>query len=242
MTVLNAAEYNNIELLKRLDELTNDNIEIINVNGERYIGCGLKKKNLIIRGTAGNNLAAFSEEIRIALYGNGQEGVANTMSDGEIIVHGRVGDIAGYAMRGGCLYIRDDVGYRLGIHMKSYQDKKPVIVVGGSVGAFAGEYMAGGIIIVLGLNKYQPLIGHYCGTGMYAGSIYLRGEFDLRNIAANVKIETVDAEQMAQIIVYLEQFSNYFGYSLEKILTEPFTRLSMKVKRPFAHLYTGFVS
>ncbi len=67
--------------------------------------CGWKnKKRLIIRGTAGNNLGAFAEGPEILLYGNAQEGVANTISDGRIVVHGRVGDIAGYGMRGGELF------------------------------------------------------------------------------------------------------------------------------------------
>ena len=49
-------------------------------------------------------------------------------------------------------YLRDDVGYRAGIHMKEYGDKKPVLVIGGTAQDFFGEYMAGGIVILLGLN------------------------------------------------------------------------------------------
>jgi glutamate synthase domain-containing protein 3 len=243
MAILSAADYEQEQLLEALQQINEKEIEINDCYGERYIACGWKnKKRLIIRGTAGNNLGAFAQGPEILLYGNAQEGVANTISDGRIIVHGRVGDIAGYGMRGGELFIRNDAGYRLGIHMKAYKDKQPLIIVGGCAGAFAGEYMAGGNIIILGLEKKSPLIGTYCGTGMYGGAIYLRGEYPRKRIAPNVKIEEVDHKEMSKIMIFLERFSSHFNYPLEKILEEPFTRLSMKQERPFAHLYTGFVS
>lgn len=39
-------------------------------------------------------------------------------------------------MRGGRIFVRGNVGYRAGIHMKAYQEKVPVIIVGGETGAF----------------------------------------------------------------------------------------------------------
>jgi len=47
------------------------------------------------------------------------------MNNGCIIVHGHAGDITGYSMRGGKIFIRDNVGYRASIHMKEYGDKNP---------------------------------------------------------------------------------------------------------------------
>lgn len=58
------------------------------------------------------------------------------MNEGEIIVHGGIGDAAGYAMRGGRILIRDGAGYRAGIHMKAYKDKVPLMVIGGTAAAF----------------------------------------------------------------------------------------------------------
>jgi glutamate synthase domain-containing protein 3 len=243
MTVLNADQYSQEELLQRLNSADEREIEVINLCGQRYIGCGWQqKKSLILKGTAGNNLGAFAAGPEIMLYGNCQEGVANTMSEGRIIVHGRAGDIAGYAMRGGELFIRDDAGYRLGIHMKAYQDKKPLIVVGGSTGAFTGEYMAGGTIVILGLNRDQELVGKYCGTGLYAGSIYLRGDYPLKNLAPSVEAQVMEPDRLGELEQALEDFALYFGYSLNFIRQEPFTRLTRKSDRPFASLYTGFVS
>jgi glutamate synthase domain-containing protein 3 len=125
-----------------------------NVLGQRYIGDGIKAKARIkIYGIPGNDLAAFMDGPEIEVFGNGQDGIGNTMNSGTIIIHGDCGDIAGYSMRGGEIYIKGDVGYRSGINMKSYIEKIPVIIIGGKAGNFLGEYMAGGIIIVLGLEN-----------------------------------------------------------------------------------------
>ncbi len=45
---------------------------------------------------------------------------------------------------------------RGGIHMKQYQEKRPLLIVGGSARAFLGEYMAGGLILVLGRKGRSP--------------------------------------------------------------------------------------
>lgn len=243
MAVFDAVEYNHHTLLEAMNQSPDEEIEVLNLNGQRYLGCGWKNhKSLILHGTVGNNLGAFCEGPTILLYGNGQEGVGNTMSAGEIIVHGRVGDIAGYSMRGGSLYIRDDAGYRLGIHMKAYQDKSPLIVVGGRSGAFLGEYMAGGTIIILGLNDpgFSP-IGPYCGTGMYAGEIWLRGEVPSNHVADNIKAEVFQEKaRLEAIMPHLQRFAACFGYDMSIILDKPFTRLTVVDKRIFSRLYTGF--
>ncbi|NLP25182.1 MAG: hypothetical protein GX382_11795 [Syntrophomonadaceae bacterium] len=244
MTILDAVEYDQDALIKALDKIDDQEIEVVHINGQRYLGCGWKNsKTLILRGTAGNNLGAFAEGPHIVLYGNGQEGVGNTMSEGQIVIHGRVGDIAGYGMRGGGLYIKENAGYRLGIHMKAYLDKQPVIVVGGRAGAFAGEYMAGGTMIILGITEdSQPLVGPWCGTGMYDGAIYLRGKVPEHHLAANTERQVLQGDgQLAPILAYLQQYADYFNYDLEEILREPFTRLTPADKRLYGHMYTGFV-
>ena len=84
----------------------------------------------------------------VEVFGSAQDQTANTMNAGSVVVHGRVGDAAGYAMRGGELIVRDGCGWRGGINMKQYGEKRPVIVIGGDAGNFLGEYMAGGIIVL----------------------------------------------------------------------------------------------
>lgn len=103
---------------------------------------------------------------------------------GTIWVEGRAGDAVGYAMRGGTLMIRGDVGYRAGVHMKAFGDSCASIVIGGTAGSFLGEYQAGGAIVVLGLGapEGQPVVGGFCGRGMYGGHIYLRGNIPSQDL------------------------------------------------------------
>ncbi len=139
-----------------------------NINGQRYIGNGINEKvKITINGVPGNDLAMFMNGPTLIVNANAQDTIANTMNAGEIIVHGSAGDVLGYGMRGGKLYIKGNVGYRTGIHMKEYKKQIPAIVAGGVAGDFCGEYMAGGILILLGLNKDDdtPIAGDYFGTG-----------------------------------------------------------------------------
>ncbi len=212
-------------------------IVLDNVGGQRYIGGGLKERvKIIINGTPGNDLGAFMNGPKIIVNGNAQDGIANTMNDGEIIVHGSAGDIIGYGMRGGKVYIKGDVGYRVGIHMKEYKDKKPVIIAGGTAGDFLGEYMAGGIMILLGMNS-RNIIGDYTGTGMHGGVIYIRGEVDPDKLGKEVSCAEVNETDMNIIRHYLEEYCEYFGFDVDKIMHEDFIKLVPLSHRPYGSLY-----
>src|SRR4030065_601948 len=145
--------YRNLNSLIKAHNNPIKGIHVRKVYGQRYIGTGLKgSMELHLYGTPGNDLAAFMDGPTVYVHGNAQDGVGNTMNSGKVVVYGRAGDIAGYSMRGGKIFIRDDAGYRVGIHMKEYGSQKPVLVVGGTAQDFLGEYMAGGIMVILGLT------------------------------------------------------------------------------------------
>ena len=128
-----------------------DTVCIVEAYAQRYLGCTLPAdKRLEIHGTPGNDLACYMDGGEVEVFGSAQDQTANTMNAGTVVVHGRVGDAAGYAMRGGELIVRDGCGWRGGINMKQYGGKCPVIVIGGDAGNFLGEYMAGGIIVLIG--------------------------------------------------------------------------------------------
>ena len=145
------------ELNRPLREAVADgaqHIELHNVFGQRYIGTDLQPAGRTSTSTArpATTWAPSWTGPRIVVHGNAQDGCGNTMNDGEIIVHGHAGDIVGLSARGGKIFVRDDVGYRAGIHMKEYEGKRPALVIGGTAQDFLGEYMAGGVLVVLGLN------------------------------------------------------------------------------------------
>lgn len=231
------------ELNARLKELVANGIqriELRNVYGQRYIGTGLDRPvEIEIFGTPGNDLGAFMNGPRITVHGNAQDGCGNTMNEGEIVVHGHAGDIIGLSARGGKIFVRDDVGYRAGIHMKEYKDKKPVLVIGGTAQDFLGEYMAGGILILLGLglSKGENHKAKFIGTGMHGGVIYLRGEVSDFQLGKEVGVADLDETDRTILNRLVGEFASHFGYQAEEILKYRFTKLFPRWLRPYGRLY-----
>jgi glutamate synthase domain-containing protein 3 len=233
------------ELNKRIREAARkgtSRFELVGVNGQRYIADGLEGEvEIHIHGTPGQDLGAFMKGPRVWVYGNAQDGVGNTMDAGKIVVHGMAGDVVGYGMRGGRIHILGDVGYRVGIHMKSYQDKLPVIVIGGKAGDFLGEYMAGGCIVLLGMYgtdpPERPLAGHYLGTGMHGGIIYLRGEIEPYRLGKGLAFEPLDENDRSFLELIIKEFAEDFGKDASEILEEPFTKVKPATHRPYGSMY-----
>ena len=226
------------ELNARLREVVSggtQKIELRNVYGQRHIGTDLDKPvEIEIFGTPGNGLGAFMDGPKIIVYGNAQDGCGNTMNNGEIIVHGRAGDIIGLSARGGKIFVREDVGYRAGIHMKEYQDKKPMVVIGGTAQDFLGEYMAGGFLVLLGLNlkEREHHKANFIGTGMHGGVIYLRGDVQDFQLGKEVGIAELEEEDSLILKELVREFAAHFGYDAEQILRYKFTKLLPLYLRP----------
>lgn len=214
--------------------------DLVNVCGHRYLGSGIATPiNIRLDGVPGNDLGAFMSGPRIYCSGNAQDGIANTMDDGLVVVPGHAGDVMGYSMRGGCVYIRGNAGYRIGIHMKSYLDKEPVVIIGGRVRDFCGEYLAGGKLVVLGLDQPagEPLVGKYCATGMHGGTIYVRGEVPAELLRPGVAADPTTDEDAPILRNLLTPYAEQFALSVEELLSAPFTRIISVTTRPYGQLY-----
>jgi glutamate synthase domain-containing protein 3 len=242
-TKVDARPLSHRDLNARLRELVShgvQRIELHNVYGQRYIGTDLGQQVKIdIFGTPGNDLGAFMHGPRIIVHGNAQDGCGNTMDNGEIVIHGHAGDILGLSARGGKIFIRDDVGYRAGIHMKEYEDRKPTVVIGGTAQDFLGEYMAGGVLIVLGLNlkegeRYKP---NFVGTGMHGGVIYIRGDVQKFQLGKEVGIAELDEDDCLVLKELVGEFARHFGCKTEEVLKHKFTKLFPLYLRPYGQLY-----
>ncbi len=215
-------------------------IELRNIHGQRYIGTNLDKPvEIEVFGTPGNDLGAFMDGPRIHVHGNAQDGCGNTINDGEIVIHGHAGDTLGLSARGGIIFVRDDVGYRAGIHMKEYRDKKPVLVIGGTAQDFPGEYMAGGILILLGMNlgEGETHRAKYIGTGMHGGVIYLRGNVEDHQLGKEVDIAELDDNDFQTLRRFVEEYAVHFGCNAGAILKHDFIKLYPRWHRPYGRLY-----
>jgi glutamate synthase domain-containing protein 3 len=226
-------------LLRAISSNGAESIEVHNVYGQRYIGTDLDAVVQIdIYGTPGNDLGAFMNGPRIVVHGNAQDGCGNTMNEGQIVVHGHAGDITGYSMRGGKIFVRDDVGYRVGIHMKEYKGKKPQLVIGGTAQDFLGEYMAGGVILILGLNLWEGECckARFIGTGMHGGVIYERG--DILELGKGTKVTKVGKRDIRVIESLAQEFCSYFGFDFGKVMSARFRKIVPISKRPYGELYS----
>lgn len=231
------------ELNARIHALVGEGARAIRLNGlvgQRYIGTNLRRAvHLTVAGVPGNDLGAFMDGPSIEVLGSAQDGCGNTMNGGTIVIHGSAGDIIGHSMRGGEIYVRDSVGYRVGIHMKEYETVRPVIVIGGTAQHFLGEYMAGGILIVLGTNLGASAAhpSHYVGTGMHGGAIYLRGRVDMARVGKEVGQVPLGPDDHYLLRRYVGEYARHFRADAEALLRGPFVKLAPLTKRPYGRLY-----
>lgn len=234
---LNAREQH-FKLLNQAVRASEDrDIMIEGCVGQRYIGTGLSDKTITVLGTPGNALGAYLNGATIYVHGNAQDATGDTMNDGRIYIDGSSGDATGYAMRGGRIYVRGNAGYRAGIHMKAYQKKLPVLVIGGVAGSFLGEYQAGGTIIVLGIGNHgKTPVGNFCGTGMHGGKIYLRCNELPHDLPKQVVGQEVS--DLSEILPYIDEFCDVFGQERKEILSHRFYLLTPDSKNPYHQLYT----
>lgn len=211
-----------------------------NCIGQRFIAAGMADKNIEINGTSGNALGAYLNGAQISVRGNAQDAVGDTMNAGEIVIHGNIGDAAGYAMRGGSIYVKGNAGYRAGIHMKAYKEKIPVMVIGGRAGSFLGEYQAGGVIVVLGLeNTNGKIVGNFPCTGMHGGKMILRSDCKDIVFPNQVSAKPATPEELKEIKKYVAKYCRLFGDNTDSIMNSPFTIVTPNSKNPYKQLYVA---
>ena len=224
-------------------------IRVTDVHGQRFIGAGLEGDvRLEIVGTPGNDLGIFMDGPTVEVFGSAQDQAGNTMNSGKIIVHGNAWDVTGLAARGGTIFVKGDGGYRIGIHMKEFRRHRPVIVYGGRVREFFGEYMAGGILVALGLdlggnaelhNVGRDVAGPSLGTGIHGGAIYLRGGVPDHYLGVGALRREFDDGDRKTLEPVLREFGERFGVAEEELWAVPFTKIVPASGRPFAKYYCG---
>ena len=219
-----------------LRQCTDRDYEITGLLGQRFIAAGAADRHIALHGTPGNALAAYLNGATVEVYGNAQDAVGDTMNAGEVVVHGNIGDAAGYAMRGGSIYVRGNAGYRAGIHMKAYRDKVPHLVIGGVAGSFLGEYQAGGVIVVLGLDSDRPIVGNFPCTGMHGGQVLLRSTAEEVVLPPNVHSCRIEAAG-SEFEPVIRAWCRHFGRDAEEVLEGPYTLITPDTNNPYKQMY-----
>jgi formylmethanofuran dehydrogenase subunit C len=142
---------------QRLDEFFSvagspgDDVEIEgDLRKVKWIGRGMTRGRIAIRGDVGMHLGAYMTGGTIQVSGNASDWVGGEMSGGTIRVSGNAGGQIGAAYRGsntgmtdGTIVVGGSAGLEVGMRMK-----RGVIVIGGPVRDFAGLQMKGGTIVL----------------------------------------------------------------------------------------------
>jgi len=217
-----------------------DEIKLTGCLGQRFIAAGVSGKTIEIEGIPGNALGAYLNGAKITVNGNAQDAVGDTMNSGEIVIRGDVGDAVGYAMRSGKIIIKGNAGYRAGIHMKAYKEKMPVMVIGGAAGSFLGEYQAGGLIVVLGLEtKRKRIVGNFPCTGMHGGKMFIRGSCEDIVFPGGVTVTKAAQKDIEEIIPYILEYCELFGYNTDEVLSGEYTLITPDTKNPYKQMYVA---
>ena len=110
-------------------------------------------------------------------------------------------------------------------------------MIGGTAQDFLGEYMAGGVLVVLGLNMKGEIRhnSRFVGTGMHGGTMYIRGE--VRHLGEEVEVTNLEEADYKLLKSLVDEFSSYYGTDAEKILEGKFNKLTPVSSRPYWRLY-----
>ena len=124
--------------------------------------------------------------------------------------------------------------------MKAYKEKAPVMVIGGTAGSFLGEYQAGGVIVVLGLEaKDKKIVGFFPCTGMHGGKMFLRSECKDVKFPSQVTARPTEESDMKELKTYVIEYCDLFGYDMNEILASPFTVVTPDSKNPYKQMYVA---
>jgi glutamate synthase domain-containing protein 3 len=114
-----------------------------------------------------------------------------------------------------------------------------MVVVGGTAQDFLGEYMAGGVLILLGLElkEGERHKANFIGTGMHGGAIYIRGDVEEFQLGKEVGVAELDENDHSVLKNLIGEFASHFDYNVEEILKHKFIKLFPLYLRPYGRLY-----
>jgi formylmethanofuran dehydrogenase subunit C len=130
-----------------------DDLELLGDAGRvKWIGRGMTRGKITIRGDAGMHLGAYLKGGTIEVTGSASDWVGAEMTGGFIRIAGNAGGQIGAAyrgslagMKGGTILVGGSAGMEIGMRMR-----RGVIAVRGPVRDFAGLQMKGGTLFLLG--------------------------------------------------------------------------------------------
>src|SRR6056297_1774346 len=147
--------------------------------GGRLWKAGKEPVHLRVTGHSGQRLGAMGfANTRIENMGPASDDVGWLNGGADIVVHGHAGNGVANAMAQGRVYVAGSIGAR-GMTMTKHNPRfsPPELWVLGSVGDYFGEFMAGGIAVICGIDAQTPenILGYRPLVGMVGGRVFFHG-------------------------------------------------------------------
>ena len=144
-------------------------------------------------------------------------------------------------MRGGEIFIRDNAGYRAGIHMKAYKQYKPVIVIGGRVRQLSGRIPGRRADFWCWYlhTDGRPIVHFFPCTGMHGGKMVFRGDVSSIRFPDQVTLHNATAEDMEEITPYVREYCRLFDRDAEAMLRDNYTVITPDSKNPYQQMYVA---
>jgi glutamate synthase domain-containing protein 3 len=90
---------------------------------------------------------------------------------------------------------------------------------------------------VLGLNRQNPIVGHFVGTGMHGGVIYIRGNVEKHQLGKEAILDKPDSSDEKTLEMYVGDFCQHFGFNLDDVMGGKFIKLTPTSHRPYGKIY-----
>ncbi|MFZ5571578.1 MAG: FAD-dependent oxidoreductase [Thermodesulfobacteriota bacterium] len=147
--------------------------------GGRLWKAGTDPVHVRIEGQAGQRVGSFGfPNTMIDVMGPASDDVGWLNAGAEIVVHGHAGNGLANAMAQGKIFVAGNIGARgMTMTKRNPRFEPPQVWVLGSVGDYFGEFMAGGVAVICGVNPQDPnnILGHRPFVGMVGGQVFFRG-------------------------------------------------------------------
>ncbi len=147
--------------------------------GGRLWQAGDDKVHVRVEGPPGQRLGSMGfANTTIEVHGPASDDTGWLNAGAEIIIHGHAGNGTANAMAQGIVRVAGNIGAR-GMTMTKSNPRfaPPELWVLGSVGDYFGEFMAGGIAVVCGVDPQDRnnVLGYRPFVGMVGGKAFFRG-------------------------------------------------------------------
>jgi glutamate synthase domain-containing protein 1/glutamate synthase domain-containing protein 3 len=206
---------------------------VYGLKGQRFHGCALGVDSQDVRldlyGSSGDYLASGIDGLTIVVHGNAQDQLGQIMKQGQLVVHGDVGQTFMYGAKGGEVYVKGNGAGRPLINAVG----RPRVVINGTCLDFLAEsFMAGdplkggGFVVLNGVEfddqgRVRPLASPYPGSNLFSlasgGAIYVRDPHrQLVDQQLNGgRYMDMTEEDWQLILPYLQTNERLFGISID---------------------------